>query len=57
MIFFGTLMAAGVVALGAPPTPRLEASASREAPTLHALNEALDFARPWIDTAFPRRGR
>lgn len=57
MIFFGTLMAAGVVALGAPPAPPVVASASQEAPTLHALNEALDFARPWIDTAFARRGR
>jgi hypothetical protein len=56
MIFFGTLMAAGLVALGAPPTPRVENSALHQtsSPTLHAL---ADFARPWVGTRPAQRGR
>jgi hypothetical protein len=49
MIFFGTLMAAGLVALGEPPAPRVERSASHDSATLHALNRVVDFARPWVD--------
>ena len=57
MIFFGTLMAAGVVALGEPAAPPTDGIALRPTPTLHALSQVLDLARPWIDTAFAQRGR
>jgi hypothetical protein len=57
MIFFGTLMAAGVVALGEPADASIDGSAWGQTPTLHALNQVVDLARPWIDTAFAQRGR
>jgi hypothetical protein len=51
MIFFGTLMAAGLVALGEPGAARVEVAALHETATLHALNRVVDFARPWVDMA------
>jgi hypothetical protein len=57
MIFFGTLMAAGLVALGEPPDAPVQRSASREQPTLHALNRVVDSARLWVDGASARRPR
>jgi hypothetical protein len=49
MIFFGTLMAAGLVALGEPSAPRAMRSASHEQWRLHALNRVVDFAQPWVN--------
>jgi hypothetical protein len=55
MIFFGTLMTAGLVALGEPPSPRVEHSASHEQWRLHALNRVVDFAQPWVDLGSGQR--
>jgi hypothetical protein len=56
MIFFGTLMAAGLVALGEPAASRMQASALHQTPRLQALNQVAELARPWVDPAFaPRR--
>ncbi|MDB5881915.1 MAG: hypothetical protein JWP43_1793 [Ramlibacter sp.] len=57
MIFFGTLMAAGLVALGEPGASRVQASASPQPATRHALNRVVDFARPWVDIAYGQRTR
>lgn len=57
MIFFGTLMAAGLVALGEPSASRIERSASHDRPTLQALNRVVDFARPWVDMGSAQRAR
>jgi hypothetical protein len=57
MIFFGTLMAAGLVALGEPAPPIVDGNAWQQTPTLHALDRLVEFARPWINTAFAQSGR
>ena len=44
MIFFGTLMAAGLVALGEPG----EAGESHAGGTVQALDQWLETARPWV---------
>jgi len=49
MIFFGTLMAAGLVALGEPRDAPVQRSASHEQATLQALNRVVDSARLWVD--------
>jgi hypothetical protein len=56
MIFFGTLMAAGLVALGEPPAPRAERNASHEQWRLHALNRVVDFAQPWVNMGSAQHG-
>jgi hypothetical protein len=48
MIFFGTLMAAGLVALGEPGASHVQASTPQQPSTRHALNRVVDFARPWV---------
>jgi hypothetical protein len=55
MIFFGTLMTAGVVALGEPGASRAQASAWHQTSTAHAVNRVVDFARPWVDIASGQR--
>jgi hypothetical protein len=57
MIFFGTLMAAGVVALGEPPDAPVQRTAAHQRPTLHALNRVVDSARLWVDGASARHTR
>jgi hypothetical protein len=57
MIFFGTLMAAGLVALGEPPDAPVQRAAAHQQPTLHALNRVVDSARLWVDGASTRRAR
>jgi hypothetical protein len=57
MIFFGTLMAAGVVALGEPPAARGQGNALHRTSTFHALNRVADFARPWVDRTSAQRSR
>ena len=60
MIFFGTLMAAGLVALGEPTALHGERSAlhrTHETSTQHALNQVVEFARPWIDTVSTQGSR
>lgn len=46
MIFFGTLMAAGLVAWGEPAASRGQRSWMHDQPSLQALNRVVDFARP-----------
>ena len=57
MIFFGTLMAAGVVALGEPDASRVEASGLHQTSTVHALTRAVEFVRPWVEIASAQRSR
>jgi hypothetical protein len=57
MIFFGTLMAAGLVALGEPPDGPVQRTAAHQQPTLHALNRVVDSARLWVDGAAARHAR
>jgi hypothetical protein len=57
MIFFGTLMAAGLVALGAPEASGLQASALHQTPSRHAATQVGELAWPWIEAAFAPRGR
>jgi len=57
MIFFGTLMAAGLVALGEPAAARGQDHAAQAPPSFHALNRIADFARPWVDRASAQRSR
>ena len=57
MIFFGTLMAAGLVALGEPAASRMEGLASHDSSTMQALNETVDLARPAAAIAPTQRGR
>jgi hypothetical protein len=50
MIFFGTLMAAGLVALGEPA--RADRGAEVEA-AARAFNQLLESASPWTDPSTP----
>jgi hypothetical protein len=56
MIFFGTLMAAGLVALGEPARPN-EGQSAAQGVSIQALNNLLASARPWVErtTAGQRR--
>ena len=49
MIFFGTLMAAGLVALGEPggQAAHSEHSLVQQLPGLHAFNHWVEAGRPW----------
>jgi hypothetical protein len=46
MIFFGTLMAAGLVALGEPAASRIGHNAAQQPSIMQALNQVAQFARP-----------
>jgi hypothetical protein len=48
MIFFGTLMAAGLVALGEPARANESQSAAQGA-SIQALNHLVESARPWVE--------
>ncbi|MBA3771010.1 MAG: hypothetical protein H0X13_00605 [Ramlibacter sp.] len=51
MIFFGTLMAAGIVALGEPA--RADAAAGREFTPGHVIGRLIEAARPWSEPVAP----
>jgi len=55
MIFFGTLMAAGVVALGEPASHG-HGHAMQHATAFQALDRVAQFARPGVDTVSAQRG-
>ena len=57
MIFFGTLMAAGLLALGEPAPSRVQRNALHEKPNLQALNRVVDAAWSWADMRSAQRGR
>jgi len=57
MIFFGTLMAAALVALGEPADAPIQRSASHVQPTLQALNRVVDSARFWAAGVSARQTR
>jgi hypothetical protein len=56
MIFFGTLMAAAVVALG-EPTRNADPSPRNESAVVQAVNQLVQMARPWVDKAAPALAR
>ena len=56
MIFFGTLMAAGLVALGEPGGARVEPGAL-ERPRLQAMNRLIESAQPWVELTPAHRAR
>ncbi len=49
IIFFGTLMAAGLVALGEPA--RSDHAAAKEAAVMQAVHQLLESARPLVEQA------
>jgi hypothetical protein len=49
MIFFGTLMAAGVVALGEPAGSGGEPSSMHDPSATQAFNQLVESARPWVE--------
>jgi hypothetical protein len=55
MIFFGTLMAAGLVALGEPA--RGEHSAAPGARPASSLNHLVEAARPWVELTSAAQSR
>lgn len=55
MIFFGTLMAAGLVALG-EPAPSGD-SVTSDVTTVQLLTHLLETARPWVQQEPAGRGR
>jgi hypothetical protein len=56
MIFFGTLMAAAVVALG-EPARNAGQSPGNESAAIQAVKQLLQTARPWVEKATPALAR
>jgi len=56
MIFFGTLMAAALVALG-EPARGADQSPGNESATVQAVNQLLQTARPWVEKVTPALAR
>ena len=56
MIFFGTLMAAAVVALG-EPARNADQSPGNESAAVQAVKQLLQTARPWVEEATPALAR
>jgi len=50
IIFFGTLMAAGLVALG-EPAGAAPGAAAQEAASMQAANQLMESTRPWVELA------